>query len=395
MRNEFNMRTNAPRIPTLVGTAVLPALALAMTCGIALGKTKADDKKADGPKTDSIVYVQGGEQKTRAKVVVSSADWDAVKFKAGSIGGSTVVDIVWGDAPREYAQGLRALRTRDGRAAKDAFVGCMNARAAGIVERAWIDELAQVGLGEAYLLLALKDDAAYGKAKNAFQAALDANAKSLHANQILRGLAEAELGQGNAAAAQKHADALVTAGRSARRPLWEVDGLFLRATTMRSSGNTAGAGTAYKDAARVAGQYASTEKSPSAKKALASLQRQAAAQAGWVVLDAAIASRKPAEFDKARTYFRSLTQKLGREPEVLAAVENALGVIKFATDDAYGALRHFQTTEVKYFSVAGEVARSLYYQSKCWEKLGDAAMQKARAKDLSDYYPKSEWARKL
>ena len=79
-----------------------------------------------------------------------------------------------------------------------------------------VDELAQVGLGEAHLLLALSDDSAYGKAKKAFQAALDANPKSLRANQILKGLVDVELGQGNASAAKKHADALVAAGRSAR-----------------------------------------------------------------------------------------------------------------------------------------------------------------------------------
>jgi len=370
MRNEVTMRTNATSVPTLLG-AVAVAL---LTCGIAFGKTKPQDGAA--PTSDSIVYVEGGEQKTRSNVVVSSANWDAVKFS-------------------DFAHGLRAIRARDGRAAKDAFEACMNAKAAGIVERAWVDELAQIGLGEAYLLLALNDDSAYAKAKKAFQAALDANGKSLHANKILAGLADVELGLGNASAAKKHADALVAAGRSARRPSWEIDGLVLRATAMRADGNAAGAGAAYQEASRVAGQYAGTAKSGAKKKHFQSLQRQAAAQSGWVVLDAAVASGKSAEFDKARSYFRSLTQKLGSEPEILAAVENAMGVIKFASDDSYGALRHFQTTEVKYFSVAGEVARSLYYQSKCWEKLGDATMQKSRAKDLSDYYPKSEWARKL
>ena len=79
----------------------------------------------------------------------------------------------------------------------------------------------------------------------------------------------------------------------------------------------------------------------------------------------------------------------------LAAVENAMGVIKLSNDDAYGALRHFQTTEVMHFSVPSEVARSLYYQAQCWEKIGDAEMHAARLRDLKELYPKSEWARKL
>ena len=390
------MRTNATRVPTLLSAAV----AVALTCSVAVGRTKPANAKAqEATPTDTIVYVEGGEKKTREGVVISSADWDAVKFKVdgrdGSINGNNIVEITWGDAPREFSQGWRAVRAKDGRAAKDAFEACMNAHAAGFIERDWVLEMAQIGLGEAYLLLALNDEKAYDKAKEAFNTALSANKKSLRANQILRGLADAELGAGNGAAAKGHADALVAAGRSARRPAWEVDGLFMRANSMRASGNPAGAGAAYQEASRVAGQHAGNAKDAAAKKSFESLRRQAAAQAGWVILDAAVKSRKSADFDKARTYFNGLTGKLGKEPEVLAAVENALGVIKFANDDTYGALRHFQTAEVKYFSVPGEVARSLYYQSKCWEKLGDAAMQKARAKDLSDYYPKSEWARKL
>jgi tetratricopeptide (TPR) repeat protein len=385
------MRIHANLAPTLLGAAALAFLALPAGPAVAQdGATGADE----------ITYVESGQRKTRSGVTIQSADWDNVSYKNGggrtaNVPGANVVELRYGDAPREYAQGWRAVSARNGKAAKDAFEACQNAKAAGVIERDWIDEGIQVGLGEAYLLLALDDSGNYADAKKAFEAAVAVNAKSLMADRIHQGLAEVALGTNNNADAAKAADALVSAGRTARRPNWEIDGLFLRARVARTSGSDAAAGQAYQDAARVAAQQASNAKSPVEKAHFVKLEHRAAAAAGWLLLDKAVETRAAADFDKARTYFQGLPQKLGNEPDVLAAVENAMGVIKLSNDDAYGALRHFQTTEVMHFSVPSEVARSLYYQAQCWEKIGDAEMHAARLRDLKELYPKSEWARKL
>ncbi len=390
------MRTHAPLVPALLGAAALAALA---TAGAATTPAVAAPQDADA-KSDTIRYLEGGAEKTRSGVEIQSADWDSVSYKNGggrtaSIPGASVIELRYGDAPREYDQGWRAIAARNGKAAKDAFSACLDAQAAGVIERKWIDAGVQVGLGEAYLLLALNDDAAYAKATTAFESALAANAKSLMADRIFGGLAQAALCSDKPADATRHADALVSAGRTARRPLWEIKGLFLRADAARATGNDSGAGQAYQSAARIAAQQAASTKSDAAKARYGRLEHEAAAAAGWLLLDKAVKTRSSGDFDAARSYFQQLPQKLGNEPDVLAATENAMGVIALTNDDAYGALRHFQATEVKYFSAPSEVARSLYYQAQCWEKIGDAEMRAARARDLKELYPKSEWARKL
>lgn len=390
------MRIHATITSTLLGAAGLATLVLAPAN--ACGQDHGGDTEAGAP-SDSVTYEEGGQTKTRAGVTIDAATWDEIKYTVGgrsaTVPGASVLDLRYGDAPREYEQGWRAVSARNGKAAKDAFEACLNAKAAGVVERAWVDERVQVGLGEAYLLLALDDDAKYADAAKAFQAALDANPKSLLADRILQGMAAAALGQSKAADAAKHADALVSAGRAARRPQWEVDGFFLRADAARASGNDAAAGQAFEEAARVAAQQAGNAKSPIEKERFHLLEHRAAAAAGWLLLDKAVQTRAAADFDKARSYFQSLPQKLGDETDVLAAVGNAMGVIKLTNGDAFGALRQFQETEVKHFGVPSEVARSLYYQAQCWEKIGNAEMRAARLRDLKELYPKSEWARKL
>jgi len=389
------MRTHALTVTALLGLAGAASL-------LAPSAARAQDHGGGGEQkaSDTITYEDGGERKTRTGVEIESADWESVSYKNGggrsaTVPGPSILELRYGDAPREYDQGWRAISARNGKAAYDAFDACLAAKAAGVVERPWIDEAVNVGLGEANLLLALDDPSKYGAALDAFKAALAANAKSLMADRIYRGMAEAELGAGRPAEATKHADALVSAGRSARRPAWEVDGLFLRAEAARAAGNDTAAGQAYEDASRVASQQAGAAKTAVEKERFHKLEHQAAASAGWILLDNAVQTRAAGDFDKARSYFQALPQKLGQEPDVLASVENALGVIKLTNDDTYGALRHFQTTEVKYFGVPSEVARSLYYQAQCWEKIGNAEMRSARLRDLKDLYPKSEWARKL
>ncbi len=386
-------------MPTTRNTLIRPAAALALALALGSPARSADDHAAAaGPPPDTIVYEDGGEQKSRTDVVVESADWDAVAYKAGarsaSQPGNTVVEVRWGDAPPEYAVGWRAVAGRDGAAARDAFNACLAAKAAGVVSRPWIDEYAQIGLGEACLLLAAAEKGKTSAAVDAFTAAQKANPKSLMADRILKGLAEAALIAGKPDEARKQSDALLSAGRTARRPEWEIDALFLRADIARQAKNPAEVSQAYEEAARVAEQQAGAARAPAERQRFERLRRRAAASAGWVLVDQALETKAPADFDRARDYFQGLPGKLGQVPEVLSSVENATGVIKLAAGDTFGALHHFQTTEVLHFGVPDEVARSLWYQAECWDKLGDTAQRDARLRDLRKYYPKSEWARR-
>lgn len=381
---------NRRRSAGLVAARILCALLLG---AVALPMRAASAQ--DGEKRrDVIVYTENGERKERRDVVVKSATQSEIKFESNGreskMSGKNVDLILWGDAPPEYQVGWRALGRREGTAAKSAFEAVLNAKAADIITGDWVDEFAYAGLGEAFVLLGEFD-----KALGAFDKSAKANAKSILAGRVLTGMVDAALGKKDTAGAVKHADALAAAGRAGGRSDWELDAHFLKAQIHMSSGNTSAATQAYGDAARLAGQQAASAKDPITKAKFESHQRTAAAAEGWVLVNKGVKSKSQADLDKATQFFSGLAAKFGEQDEILSASENAQGVIKFARDDPAGALQHFQAVEVLYFSSPSEVARSLYYQSRCWDKLGNAALKSARERDLKEYFPKSEWARKL
>lgn len=379
---------------TALRNAACAALAVTLFGSSVCGTAVAAEPDDEATPPDAIVYVESGERKTRSDVIVSAATHAEVKFeangRASTLPGKSVEMILWGDAPPEYAAGWRALDRHEGAAAKTAFEGVLNAKAADIIPRDWVKEFANAGLGEALLLLGEHD-----KALAAFAKSTKANGKSILAGRVLHGMVLAALGKKDGPGALGHAESLAGAGRDARRPDWELDAHFLRAEVHKSTGNYGGATSSYEAAARLAEQQVGSAGDPASKARFASRQRTASAAGGWVLVEKALASKSPGDLDKASGFFDGLAAKFGSEDEIVSASENAQGVIKLARDDAAGALEHFQRVEVLHFTSPAEVARSLYYQSQCWEKLGDAEQKAARLRDLKEYFKKSEWARKL
>lgn len=330
---------------------------------------------------------------------VESADWDQVVYVSPKGGKRTfpsadVTELRFGDAPAEYDQGLRALASKDGEAARKAFRDCITAKVALPSLRDWVNEFANAGLGQACLLVAAKDPKAADEAATAFAAARTANAKSMLADRILGGLAEAELLRGRADAAVRAGEELVAAGRAAKRTAWELDGHLLKARAQQQAGNFAGAAAAFEDAVRFSETAMQAEKNEAAKARLRELGFDAATRRGWALVAKAEASKSQADYDAARSYFDGLAQKNPGEPAVMAAASNAAGVTKLAAGDAKAALRQFQETEVVWFQAGEEVARSLWYQAHCAKKIGDEKQAAERLRDLQEFFPGSEWARR-
>jgi hypothetical protein len=384
----------------------LAAAALAAAALPAAVTTASAQEK--GEKTlppDEVIRVEGGKVVAHgvAGGVIESADFDQVVYVApagGKLGGkrtvpaSDVIELRFGDAPEDWDPGLRALAAKDGETARRAFRDCIAAKDAKPSLRAWITEFANARLGEACVLLAAKDPKAADEAVKAFEAARAANAKSILTDRILAGAAEAEMLRGQTDAAVRAGDALVAAGKAAKRTSWEMDGHLLRARAQQQAGNFAGAATAFEDAARFAETALQSEKNEAAKTRLRQLAFDAATRRGWALVAKGEASKSAADLDAARAYFDGLAQKHPTEPSVMAAASNAAGISKLAGGDAKGALRQFQRTEVLWFQSADEVARSLWYQAHCAKKIGDDKLAADRVRDLQEFVPGSEWARR-
>lgn len=370
----------------------LLSLALA-AAGFAAPAALAQEPPSKPPPEDVLVLADGKQTKRRG--TVSSADHDKIVFadqkggKKTDVPSSEVAEIVWGDAPQSYNEGLRALAAGDAESARRAFSDAVQEKGVKVELREWVLEYANAGLGQAYLLLGNAD-----KAAEAFGQARAANAKSRVLDQILLGLAEAELARGKGDAAAKAADDLIAAGKATKRQSWELGAYLVKAKAKQRAGDFAGAVSAYDDAIRFADMAANTERNESAKRALQRAGLEAALHRGWVLVDKADASKSSADYEAARSYFESLSGKYPGEPSVLASASNAAGVARLAAGDAKTALRQFMTTEVVHFQARDEVARSLWYQAECWKKLGVEQSRAERLKDLKESFPGSEWARR-
>lgn len=377
---------------------ILPSLAVAATLAIVGATTPAASAQEKAPPVDAVVRSEGGAQKVLTGGKIESADFEQVVYskdgRKTNVPAADVVEVRWGDAPPEWDAGLRALDSRDGEGARKAFASCLAAKEALPNLRDWVKEFANAGLGDACLLLAAQDPKLADKAADAFAAARAANAKALWTDRILRGLAEAELLRGKPEGAVRAGDELVAAGKAAKRPAWELDGHLIKARAQQQSGNFTGAVAAYDDVIRFAESAAGAEKSEAAKARYRSLGLDASARKGWAMVAKAEASKSQAELDAARSYFAALAQKHPGEPIAMAAASNAQGVAKLGAGDVRGALFAFQETEVLWFQASNEVARSLWYQSQCWTKLNDAKQASERVRDLKEFHPGSEWARK-
>ncbi|MCG3133499.1 MAG: hypothetical protein HMLKMBBP_00677 [Planctomycetes bacterium] len=369
----------------VAGGAVVLALAQAPAAAVAQDKAPA--------RPDRVVWTEGGQQKSRADGRLSAWDWDALQYDAArkaSIPATDVVEIVWGDdEDGSYSRGLRLLAEGDGAGARKAFEGSVSSRTALPNIRAWTDEFANCGLGEAWLLIGGADAGA--KAADAFGKARAANAKSMITDRILKGAASAELLRKKPDAAVKAADDLAAAGKAAKRPAWELDAYLLKARIQADAGNWAGAMAAFDDASRFAESAAAAEKNEAAKARLRASGIESACGKGWAMCAKADADKSG--HDQVRAYFDGLAQKYGEEPAVLGAAQNARGKVKLASGDAKGALREFAKTEVLHFRARTEVARSLWFQAEAMKALGDDAGRTARLKDLKELFPASEFAR--
>src|SRR5688572_5409875 len=77
--------------------------------------------------TDTVVHLEGGQQKTKTGGKVESADYTSVVYSAGgrklTIPAGDVVQIQWGDADAEYARAVSALENREAATARKGFEG--------------------------------------------------------------------------------------------------------------------------------------------------------------------------------------------------------------------------------------------------------------------------------
>lgn len=371
---------------------ITSVVAVAFVAAASAGHPASAQDKVEKIKIDGILLVAGGAPRSGT---VTSADFDKVVFtdqkggKRTELPSADVAEIRWADAPAGYDEGLRALASGDAEGARRAFAEAIQEKGVKPDIREWVTEFANAGLGRALLAAGQAD-----RAVEAFGLARSANAKSMILDQILIGLAEAEMVRNKGDAAAKAADDLIGAAKTAKRPAWELAAYLVKAKGKLLAADFAGAASAYDDAVRFAENAAATEKQEALKRRIQRTGLEAAVMKGWTLVSKGDSTKSAGDYEAARSYFDGLAAKHPGDPLVAASASNAAGAAKLAAGDAKAALRLFMTTEVVHFEARDEVARSLWYQAECWRKLGGEQQRADRLKDLKESFPGSEWARR-
>jgi tetratricopeptide (TPR) repeat protein len=367
---------------------VLAAVVATSLCAAASG--------GDAPRAsvdDSVTWTENGARKTRVGVTVESAGFDQVVMSQGgrrsTVDGADVIEIRFGDAPRDFDDATSALRSGDGDSAAAAFSSALAARA---TSRGWLVEYCFAGLAESLLSLVNRDAKNAEKSARAFDAAREANPKSLLLDRILRGLAKADLALGLPDAALAAADDLLATAKTAKRPLWEIDAHLARADALVVKGDAAGALRAVEAAGARADSAAAAAKDADLAQRLSRAAVHAAARRTALLVAQAEATRSAESVDRARTAAEETLSKAPESSEAQASSTNAAGALLLLAGDARKALRKFVETDVLHFDVPDEAARALWYQSLCHERLGDGAARVDALKRLVAAHPASEWA---
>lgn len=354
----------------------------------------AQDQEAP---VDVLIHRTDSGRKELKDGQVSEATYEVVKYagrRSAEVPAADVVSITWGDAPREYAQGWAAVNSGDGERAIAEFEIALRAHIA-LDLRDWVVEYSNVGLGEGYRLAGVVDTANFAKAIAAYDKARKKNPKSFMLDVILSGIADASLAMDKPQDALKAAADLERAATAAKRPIWELRALAMKGRAERASGNFDAAARAYKDLAATAEKLAG-DAGPARKDTVQAFLQQGVSEQGWMMVEKAVKSKSAADFGTAKSYFEGLATRYGDVRPIMAARANALGVIQLENGgDVPAALEQFQRAQVLYFGSSQEEARSLFYQARCLEQMGDDKARQARIEELKQYFPESEWARRL
>jgi outer membrane protein assembly factor BamD (BamD/ComL family) len=307
----------------------------------------------------------------------------------------TVRAVYYGDAPREWDQGVKDMAAREYERAISSFAGAENAFTAGILKRDWVVEHGAFQQANCLLALAATSPAKLTEALKAFEAFVAKFPKSRLLPDALIGLGTAMVMAEQPGSARKHFENVVKLAGEKK--------LFV-SVAFRARLGMASAYAAEKDWTHAIPEYESVEKKAGdelrfaknalAKKVLEMIRLSAAGSRGDALITRAETSNRPQDFKAARAYFDGLEGRLGASSRVRAMTKVGQAICLLREGKAREAMRKLADAKVRYFSERSQVAKALYYMAKAADKLGHSEQAVMYKKELRTQFPDSEWARR-
>jgi tetratricopeptide (TPR) repeat protein len=316
-------------------------------------------KGARGPLKDVEVMVEGFDR----------VEWKGKSAPLQKKDAGEVLSIKYADLPTPFQKGMDAFRAGSWNDAETELRGVRSAIDAGKARKFW-EARAQAYIGECRRRDGLKQNlpARLKEAASSFEDALRLDPKSPILDMVYLGLAECQ-----AAASE-----------------WDP---AFRGRFLERKGEVGGAATEYADLAKFAEAAALKADAESAdRRDLDGLKVNGLVSKGWALYARAEKSKNAADLEEARKHFEGLPAATPGSRAGKAAAANGIGGLLLLEGKPQKALEKFMEVEVTMFQVPEETARALWYKAKAYDLLGNAAGRAEALKDLSEFYPSSEWA---
>jgi tetratricopeptide (TPR) repeat protein len=303
--------------------------------------------------------------------------------------------VFYGDAPREWDQGVQDMAAREYERAISSFAGAENAFTAGILKRDWVVEHGAYQKAACLLALAATSPAKLTEALKAFEDFIAKHPESRLLPNALQGLGDAMLMAEQSGSARKQFEKVVQVAGDKKLfvaiPFRARLGL---ARTYAVEKDWTHAIPEFESVEKKAGDELRFAKNAMAKKILEEIRLTAAGARGDALITKAETSSRPEDFRAARTYFDGLEGRLGKSSRVRAMTKVGQAICLLREGKAREAMRKLADAKVRYFSERTQVAKALYYMAKAADKLGHSAQAVLYKKELRTLFPDSEWARR-
>jgi tetratricopeptide (TPR) repeat protein len=350
---------------------------------------------------DEILLKGARAPMTGVEILVDAYDKVEWKSKSGPPQHRDRAEIAWvklADEPGVYTKGLEYYRAGAWEDADNQLRGVRSAIEAGKA-RAFGEARAQAYLGDCRRRAAAgtvatgPNDSKYKDAASVLQESLKLDPKSPIVDMVYLSLAEAQAGTKDWDAALKTLDDLKKVGSDAARPLWEGRARLARGRMLERKGEVGGAAGEYAELAKFADQAAGKlpPDTPD-RRELDAMKVNGLVSQGWALYGRAEKTKNPADVDAARKHFEGLPAATAGSLVGKAASVNGLGGILLLDGKYQKAVEKFVEVEVTMFGATDEVARALWFKAQAYDRLGNGAGREQALKDLSEFYPLSEWA---
>ena len=334
----------------------------------------------------------------------------AVRIESESLDGVTYVNkakrsetkpagevraVFYGDAPREWDQGVKDMSAREYERAISSFAGAENAFTAGILKRDWVVEHGAFQQTMCLLALSSTKPAKVNEALKAFEAFVAKFPESRLLPAALIGLGNALILAEQPGAARKQFEKVVKlAGEKKLFVTVAFQARLGLASAYANEQDWTHAIPEFESIEKKAGDELRFIKNALAKKLLDETRLSAAGARGDAMITKAETSNREGDFKAARSYFDGLEGRLGASSRVRAMTKVGQAICLLREGKAREAMRNLADAKVRYFSERTQVAKALYYMAKAADKLGHPAQAVMYKKELRTLFPDSEWARR-